>query len=186
MLRGTVDNAAPKEMLETLLQNRLGLKYMQSKKLVASGREQLGMESSQPWTQELEAECLKLYEAEHGPIKEKDYSSPEPSKTVAADKPSDFTPSSSVPAGKPKTPEVKKVEEPPKKEVEPSPAKVEEEEEEGEPEKTPEEPKEAEETPEEKPVLEGKKDEIPADSRASTTVSSGDEGSVSGADSDDE
>lgn len=150
MLRGTTDNVAPAAMLETLLQNRLGLKYMQSRKLVASGREKLGMDESTPWTPELEEECIKLYEAEHGPVKQKDYSSPEPAKTVAADKPKDPTPSSSgVPAftaPKPVSPppapkEEKKVEE------EPNPAK-EEEEAEAEPEKTPTEQKEAEETPE--------------------------------------
>ena len=49
---------------------------MQSRKLVAKGRENLGMSTSEPWTTALEAECIKLYEAEHGPVKERDYSTP--------------------------------------------------------------------------------------------------------------
>ena len=76
MNRSTVGHAAGQKMLESLLQNRLGLKYMQSRKLVAKGRENLGMSTSEPWTTALEAECIKLYEAEHGPVKERDYSTP--------------------------------------------------------------------------------------------------------------
>lgn len=147
MNRSTLETAVPGAMLETLLQNRLGLKYMQSRKLVASGREKLGMEKSEQWTPELEAECIKLYEDEHGPVKQKDYSSPEPTKTTAEEPKKDATPSN-VPASKsavsapvPPRPSFKK------KEEEPNPA--EDEETATEPEKTPDQPKEAEETPEE-------------------------------------
>jgi len=76
MIRSTVGNAVSQRPLETLLQNRLGLKYMQSKRLVASGREALGMKNDEAWTPELEAECIKQYEKEHGPVKARDYSSP--------------------------------------------------------------------------------------------------------------
>jgi hypothetical protein len=79
MLRSTVGNASPNsgKLLETLLQNRLGLKYMESRQLVAKGRQQLGMEKTAPWTVELEAECVRMYEQEHGPLQAKDYSTPE-------------------------------------------------------------------------------------------------------------
>ena len=97
MLRNTVDLAnSQRQMLETILQNRLGLKYMQSKKLVAKGREELGMEKTGAWTPELEAKCLELYVAEHGPIQERDYSSPEASKVSSPNK--SFVPSTPSPA----------------------------------------------------------------------------------------
>jgi len=175
MLRSAVDSrvVSPPKMLETLLQNRIGLKYMQSKKLVASGREKLGMDKNEPWTPELEAECIKIYEAENGPIQARDYSTPDVSATPPT--PAKVTipksPNSVVEKPKPPVPAVKK--------EEPKPAEpVAVEEEVVEPELTPEEDAAAAAAVEEKkeePVAEQEPAAEPAAETKSLATSSDDD-----------
>ena len=190
MLRSTVGNATNQQRLETLLQNRLGLKYMQSRKLVAAGREAIGMKADEPWTPELEAECIKQYVAEHGPIQERDYSSPaaqqvkdSPQKSFVKSTP---TPSVTVAPNisKPKAPVIEKKKEEPPKEEEEEPVV--------EPELTPEEdpvepeqeeePAHVEETveeavPEEEPAAAAAAEEEPTAEAAAPAASSEDDDS---------